>query len=934
MQIDKYISDLVAHQFPSFYQSDGENFIAFVRAYYEWMEQSGYTINASKSLLDYKDIDSTIDDFLSNFKDEFLNNFPAITAANKRFMVKHIKDFYQSKGSDRGMQLLFRLLFDDDIEIYNPGTDILRASDGVWRIPNYIEVAHNRRASTYINKIVTGSKSNATAYVESVHTKIINQRLIDVLTISRLQGNFLFGELITDDGNLFEASEVIGSLTAINITDGGANNNIGDVFEVYSSTNGKYGKAKVVAVEDGTGRVNFRLLDGGSGYTSNSAQVHVSNTVIFTSNRSNSNGTTDYNSLDVISQPLSSIYFTVSTPTGPNTATLYHSQVVGWADGSVVANGFIAVVPTAANTFVISVTNGDFSTATSIGTPANAVLFTGYTTTNVSAYGTVTGSNATAVGLHNVHNTFYANGASLISSANVYSNASTISTGSGASFAIGSLTDTEVVYLFTDFIGGNNVNNIPYLNMVVSGGNSNTGLLIGTQSITCNSATNVVTGVGGTLFNSEITVGSGLYKSPGNTYIGTVNVISNNTSLTLSTVAQVNCVTSNFYYNIHQYGFPKNYAAGYNSIINDALTSGPITIGSIASLSAVNPGTDYNTNPFILVRNDFVAGYNRRNIILNVSSPSGLFAVGDTVNQTLVTPTTIITFNANVGAFTVGEGITQSNGTSNAYATINSVNSTAIIASSVRGTFAANTSSGGAILGLASGTTANSTGVAGTTSTTIAKGIIVSVENSSTFEIKRASFNESFQSGSTITSSSGGSATIIVSSQNQNSPAMGNNAIFSDKVVNAKGIATEVQIINSGFGHQPGDVVEFVNANNIFAIKGTANVTQQGIGEGFWEDTRGMLNSNKYIFDGDYYQTFSYEVQSRLSMDKYADILKQLAHVVGTKMHGKVLVGTSKTKSITPITTTIDYINDVLVTRDNNQLIDRSGAYIDLRGTI
>lgn len=934
MEFDKYISNLVAQQFPSFYQTEGDNFIAFVKAYYEWMEQEGYTLNASKSLLGYKDIDNTIDDFLDNFKNEFLNNFPAITAANKRFMVKHIKDFYQAKGSDRGMKLLFRLLFDDDIEIYDPGTDILRASDGVWRVPRYIEIEHNLRSRTFINQQITGSRSGATAFVESVHTKVINQRLIDVMAISGIEGNFLYNELVTNDGNLFDAPKVIGSLTAINITDGGANNKIGDVFEVYASTNGKRGKARITATEDGTGRVTFKLVDGGTGYTTSAGQVHVSTKVLNTSNRVASSGTPDYTIYDTVSQPLNSINFTVSTPTVTNTATLYQSQVVGWAAGSVVANGFIVSTPSTANTVIINVTNGDFATATSIGTPANAVLFTGYTSTNVTAYGTVTGSNSSAVGLHNVFNTFYSNGAMITSSANLVANVTAISTGSGANFNIGSLSDTEVVYLFTDFIGGNNVNQVPYLNMVVSGGNSNTGLLLGTQSITANSGTNLVTGIGGTLFLTQITVGSGLYKYPGNTYLGTVNNVISDTSLRLANVAKANCVTSTFYYNINQYGFPKNYTAGYNSIISDALTSSPFTIGSIASLSAINPGTNYNTNPFVLVRNDYIAGFNRRNVILEIQNPVGLFDIGDTLTQSIPITQTTLTFNANTGAFTNGEGITQIHGGTNAYATIVSSVGGILTLTSDRGTFFANTSAGGALVGLTSGASANCTGVGTAATTTISKGTILSLPNTSIIEVKRSSFNVSYQTGSTVTASSGGTATVLNAYQNTTSEAMGNNAIVTDIVTTARGIATELEIISSGFGHQPNDTIELTNANNIFAITGTANVTNQGIGEGYWENTRGMLNSNKYIADGDYYQSFSYEIQSRLSMDKYADILKQLAHVVGTKMYGKVFIGSSKIKSFSLSPVTIEFVTNPIYTRTNTLLVDRFGSAIEERGTI
>lgn len=933
MEIDKYISELVAQQFPAFYQEDGEMFITFVRAYYEWMEQTGYTINASKSLLEYRDIDSTVDQFLSNFKDEFLNKFPSITAANQRFMVKHIKDFYQSKGSNRGMQLLFRLLFDDDIEIYSPGKDILRASDGVWKIPRYLEVEHNSRSKTFINQLITGSKSGATAFVESVHTKVVNQRLIDVINISSLQGNFVYEELVTNDGDLFNAPKVTGSLTAINITDGGANNSIGDIFDVSVSTNGKYGKARVTAVTDGTGRVTFTLVDGGTGYTIAANQVHVSNTTLFTSNRSNSNGTLNYTVYEKVSQALNSMQWTVSSPSVSNTAALKNVLVTGWNGGSVVANGTIVSV-NGSNTVTINITNGDFATATSIGTPANSIVFTGYTLSNTSAYGTVTGSNGTAVGLHDVINTFYIGG-KIVSASNLVANVSTMSTGSGATFSIGALSDTEVVFLFTDFLGSNNVNDIPYMDMVIYGGNSNTGLLLGTQSITCNSATNIVTGVGGTIFDNEISVGSGLYKSPGNTYIGTVESITSNTSLTLANVAQVNCVTSVYYYNIHQYGFPKNYSAGYYSFINDALNSSAFTIGTINSLSAINPGTNYSSNPFVLVRNDYIAGYNRKNVVIEVQNPTGVFAPGDILAQSIQTPTNRITFNANTGAFTVGEGITQLYGAANSYATINSANSTTLILSDIRGTFYGNTLGGGNLVGLNSGASANCTGVdRTTTATTVSTGIIVSVPNSSIIEIKRSSFNAAFQVGSPVSSSGGGLATVISATQNEDTLAMGNNAVVTDVVVTARGIATELAIMDSGFGHKPGDDIELVSNGNIYAISGTANVYNQGIGIGYWEDSRGMLNSNKYIADGNYYQPFSYEIQSRLSMDKYADILKQLAHVVGTKMYGRVFIGSAKVKQVVPVSTSIEVILDPIFMRNNNQIVSRDGGRIDARGTI
>ena len=932
MEFDKYISEIVAKQFPSFYQAEGENFVAFVRAYYEWMEQSGYTINASKSLLEYKDVDTTIDQFLANFKEEFLINFPSITSADKKFLVKHIKDFYQTKGSVRGMQLLFRLLFDEDIEVYDPGTDILRASDGIWKIPRYLEVEHTPRSKTFVNQSIVGSISDATAFVESVYTKVVNNRLIDVLMISNVKGKFLFQETVTDDGNLYNALKILGSLTAVTVTDGGANNRIGDVLDLNTSTSGIKGQIKVTAIEDGTGRVIFNILDGGSGYTNAASQVHVSEKVLVINNKTNSNGTTDYNLLDTISQPLSSLTYTISTPSSPNTSSLYHSNVYGYdGGGTVVSTGFIAAIATSpANTIIINRTNGNFTTATTIGTTSNAVLFTGYTLSDVTATGAVTGSNELSVGLHDINNTFYANGAYIVSSANVYANVSSISTGTGAGFEIGSLSDTESVFLFTDLLSGNNVNDIPWVDMVISGGNSNAGLIVGTQSITCNTATNAVTGIGGTLFETELIVGSGLYDSS-NVYLGTVNSIASNTSLTLSSNALANVVTGVFSYNLGQYGFPKDNAIGYNGIIGDALTSNTFTIGTIASLTAINPASDYNREPFVLIRNDYIAGFNRKNIIVEVTSKTGLFSINDSVTQNINSPAVSIEYNSNTGSFTAGEGVTQSNGSSNAYATISSVDSTTLVLRDVSGTFRANSAGGAGVFGLTSGSTANADTVSASTIATVAKGTIVALPNSTIIELKRTSFNESFQTGSTLNSSSGGTAVVVSSYQNESANAMGENAVINAHVSTAKGIATEVQVVFSGYGHQPNDVVEFVSSNNQFAITGLANVYNQGIGFGYWKNTQGMLSSDKYIYDGTYYQDFSYEIQSRLSLDTYADILKQLAHVVGTKMFGRVNINSSTIKPLTPTYSAVEQYYQTVTSRAESTVITRGNEIVLLR---
>ena len=87
LDIQKNISQLIKNQFPEFYKSEGELFLAFVQAYYEWMETQQFdvtnddgdvvgqitndgVIHHSRNLPDYRDIDRTLDDFILSFKNK------------------------------------------------------------------------------------------------------------------------------------------------------------------------------------------------------------------------------------------------------------------------------------------------------------------------------------------------------------------------------------------------------------------------------------------------------------------------------------------------------------------------------------------------------------------------------------------------------------------------------------------------------------------------------------------------------------------------------------------------------------------------------------------------------------------------------------------------------------------------------------------------
>jgi hypothetical protein len=141
-------SVLLGNQIPEFIRDEYPLFVSFIQAYYEFLEQKQGTekndlITQAKELRDIKDVDVSMDKFEDNFFNTFATLFPKDSAVNKEILIKQALPIYLSKGSQKSFQLLFRLLFGEELEIIYPRDNILRASDGKWTIDSKLRINQN-----------------------------------------------------------------------------------------------------------------------------------------------------------------------------------------------------------------------------------------------------------------------------------------------------------------------------------------------------------------------------------------------------------------------------------------------------------------------------------------------------------------------------------------------------------------------------------------------------------------------------------------------------------------------------------------------------------------------------------------------------------------------------------------------------------------------
>jgi hypothetical protein len=181
---DQKTSLLINRQVPEFVREEHPNFIAFLEAYYEFLEnkqgsQKNDLTTEAKKLRNISDVDLSIGQFEENFFNTYASLIPRNVEVDKGILLKHLLPLYLAKGSEKSFKLLFRLLFNEEVEVIQPKTSVLRASDGKWLIENAF------RIEQLVYSLYTGNSTTKTfKLAQVVESADISVYINDILQTS------------------------------------------------------------------------------------------------------------------------------------------------------------------------------------------------------------------------------------------------------------------------------------------------------------------------------------------------------------------------------------------------------------------------------------------------------------------------------------------------------------------------------------------------------------------------------------------------------------------------------------------------------------------------------------------------------------------------------------------------------------------------------
>lgn len=338
------LNTLVAQQLPEFIRSDYATFVAFVEAYYAWMEEEGNALNQNRKLIESFDIDRTANTFVEFFSQQFIPGIPTHLLNNRQFFITHAKEFSRTKGTEKAFALLFRLLFNEEISLTYPKDLILKVSDGKWERDHSLRLFNEftqtlvgdgttkafrvlaesssiGSPSVYINDVlqtsgyffsadipylvftaapsngatirivydafqllslfntnilrvsITGQTSGATAISEGADQLFLNGVELFDLAVSSIKGNFSINETITMKyiwdvdtlSSITLTTNIVSLISDIQITNGGANYNVGDYIAIVGGSPSISANAVIEEVFQAI-ITNISVANGGCGY--------------------------------------------------------------------------------------------------------------------------------------------------------------------------------------------------------------------------------------------------------------------------------------------------------------------------------------------------------------------------------------------------------------------------------------------------------------------------------------------------------------------------------------------------------------------------------------------------------------------------------------------------------------------------------------------
>lgn len=267
------LNNIIGTAVPEFIHVEYPLFVEFLKAFVRYLEDTEGPAYKTRKFLEYRDISTTLDEFVPHFLDMFAKKFPQYPQIPYDLFVRSLREFYQNKGTKESIEWFFRAIYNKQAQVYYPREDVLRASDSKWSAPLTLKVSAptNGANSTVLKATYFGqrvSTPTGSALVESVANNVIGGIDVNELTLKSdsIEGYFLPGQTLTNEIAPHIPSEILPVISSVLVLSGGSGYAPND--EVFFADPTGRGQGATAQVESTTSSalMGVEVINGGDGY--------------------------------------------------------------------------------------------------------------------------------------------------------------------------------------------------------------------------------------------------------------------------------------------------------------------------------------------------------------------------------------------------------------------------------------------------------------------------------------------------------------------------------------------------------------------------------------------------------------------------------------------------------------------------------------------
>ena len=381
-RIKEKISAIVSSQFPEFIQKDHQTFIEFVEIYYKFLEQDQGPQEIIQNLQSYGDIDRTTENFVEYFLKNYTTLISDTALADKKLLIKRIKDMYEAKGTKLSFEILFRLFYNEEVDVVVPYEFVLIPSDGTFdqRHSLRIKTTSGERANL-VNRSIRYVEEGIEYVTPVVQTVALTTDTTEVfLDKSLLAPSYDIGRSVTvtdasEGGNVIFEGTIDPTTLGFTISQGGVGFKLGQVYTI--NFGGGVGTVVRVSNVSSTGAItDLKFLNFGHGYPETAFAVTLDPTKTVSESgdtiEDNTEGFSDSGIVNVGNARLTDYV----TPVFPNPARYFADGNVSYLSSQVISFSTITSVPASGT---VGVANGLAAVSFTLGALAK---YPGEFTTN------------------------------------------------------------------------------------------------------------------------------------------------------------------------------------------------------------------------------------------------------------------------------------------------------------------------------------------------------------------------------------------------------------------------------------------------------------------------------------------------------------------------------------------------------------------------